>query len=156
MQSIGHITFLVREYNEAIRFFTEVLGFKLIEDIAFSEEKRWVVVRPNGSEGSGLLLAKAGTTEQQKQIGNQAGGRVFLFLQSNDFWRDYQSLKSKGVKFNEEPREESYGTVAVFEDLYGNKWDLLQLRRQKEHEVISGYSHDHRKHTFDSAPKCCS
>lgn len=122
---IAHVTLVVREYDEAIAFFTSAMGFELIEDTSLGDGKRWVVVGPAGSSGSSLLLARA-TLEQSSSIGNQSGGRVFLFLHTDDFWRDYRAMRAKGVKFNEEPREESYGTVAVFEDLYGNKWDLLQ------------------------------
>jgi catechol 2,3-dioxygenase-like lactoylglutathione lyase family enzyme len=124
-QRISHVTLVVRDYDEAIEFFTVAVGFQLIEDTPLCDGKRWVVVGPRGSGGSNLLLARA-TAEQGSSVGNQSGGRVFLFLHTDDFWRDYSAMRAKGVKFNEEPREESYGTVAVFEDLYGNKWDLLQ------------------------------
>jgi len=124
-QTLGHVTFMVRNYDEAVAFFTNALGFQLIEDTPQDEGKRWVLVAPAGSHGSSLLLAQASTPEQVARIGNQTGGRVTLFLHTDDFARDYREMKARGVKFLETPREESYGTVAVFEDLYGNKWDLL-------------------------------
>lgn len=125
-QTIAHITFLVRDYDEALSYFTEALGFRVLEDTPLPDSKRWVRVAPANSSGAALLLAQAATPEQTEQIGKQAGGRVFLFLQTDDFWRDYGRMQSQNVKFLEAPRHESYGTVAVFEDLYGNKWDLLQ------------------------------
>lgn len=135
MQTIGHVSLVVREYDEAIAFFTQVLGFALVEDsTAIDREgnsKRWVLVRPSGSGGTDLLLARASTPEQEGRIGNQTGGRVFLFLHTDDFWRDYRGMTARGVKFVRPPREEPYGTVAVFEDLYGNQWDLLQLASTK-------------------------
>nr|WP_299342043.1 VOC family protein [Allomuricauda sp.] len=124
-QNIALITLVVREYDEAIAYYTKALGFELMEDTELSEEKRWVVVKPKGSAGSSLLLAKAANYEQKQSVGNQTGGRVFLFLQTNDFWKDYEWMKLHQVNFLEEPREEAYGTVVVFEDLYGNRWDLL-------------------------------
>ena len=124
--TLAAVTFLVRDYDEAIAFFTEKLGFELAEDSPLGEGKRWVVVAPPGSAGTKLLLAKAVTPEQIARIGDQAGGRVFLFLHTDDFLRDYEAMRSRGVRFLEAPRQEAYGTVAVFEDLYGNKWDLLQ------------------------------
>jgi len=127
-QSIGYVALVVRNYDEAIKFFTDKLGFALIEDTPLEPGKRWVLVRPAHSQGTSLLLAQAASEEQSTRIGNQTGGRVFLFLHTDDFWRDYRAMLKKGVKFIREPREESYGTVAVFEDLYGNKWDLLQLK----------------------------
>jgi catechol 2,3-dioxygenase-like lactoylglutathione lyase family enzyme len=127
-QSLVHIALVVRDYDEAIAFFTEKLHFTLIEDTYQPEQdKRWVVVSPPGSGGTTLLLAKASKPEQQHFIGNQTGGRVFLFLNTDDFWRDYKEMLSKGIKFVRDPKEESYGLVAVFEDLYGNLWDLLQI-----------------------------
>jgi catechol 2,3-dioxygenase-like lactoylglutathione lyase family enzyme len=127
-QSIVHIALVVRDYDEAIEFYTKKLHFALIEDSYQPEQdKRWVVVSPPGSNGATLLLARASNAEQEAFIGNQAGGRVFLFLNSDDFWRDYNDMVEKGVTFVREPKEQEYGTVAVFEDLYGNKWDLLQL-----------------------------
>jgi len=130
-QTIGYVTPVVRDYDEAIAFFTRSLGFDLIEDTPSKDrqgrDKRWVLVAPRGSAGTALLLAKASTPEEVIRIGNQTGGRVFLFLHTDDFWRDYNAIREKGVKFIREPKEEEYGKVAVFEDLYGNKWDLLQL-----------------------------
>lgn len=125
-RQIAVVTLVVREYDEAIQFFTHSLGFALVEDRPMSEGKRWVVVTPPGSPGASLLLAKAVTAEQTAHIGNQTGGRVFLFLQTDDFWGDYHTMKTRGIQFAEEPRQESYGWVVVFFDLYGNKWDLLQ------------------------------
>jgi catechol 2,3-dioxygenase-like lactoylglutathione lyase family enzyme len=125
-QRLGHVALVVREYDEAIAFYTQSLGFQLIEDTDLGNGKRWVLVRPPGSTGTDLLLARAVTPEQASRIGNQTGGRVFLFLHTDDFWRDYRAMTARGVKFVRPPSEESYGTVAVFEDLYGNKWDLIQ------------------------------
>ena len=122
-QSLGYVALLVRDYDEALAFFTQVLGFSVVEDTPLGNGKRWVLVRPANSRGTSLLLAQAATPEQERRIGNQTGGRVFLFLHTDDFWRDYHEMRARRVKFNEQPREESYGTVAVFEDLYGNKWD---------------------------------
>jgi lactoylglutathione lyase len=128
-QKIGYIALVVRDYDEAIAFYTNVLGFTLVEDTRLSDTKRWVLVAPPGNQSQcQLLLAKAARPEQQSRIGNQTGGRVFLFLHTDDFRRDYEAMKERGVKFIREPRDESYGRVAVFEDLYGNKWDLLQLK----------------------------
>jgi catechol 2,3-dioxygenase-like lactoylglutathione lyase family enzyme len=127
-QTLGHVALMVRDYDEAIAFFTKKLDFHLVADTVVGEGKRWVLVRPSGSQGASLLLAKASTPEQAGRIGNQTGGRVFLFLHTGDFLRDYAEMKARGVKFRESPREETYGTVAVFEDLYGNQWDLLQLK----------------------------
>jgi catechol 2,3-dioxygenase-like lactoylglutathione lyase family enzyme len=128
-QTIAAITYVVKDYDEAIAFFIEKLGFDLVEDTCLEQEqadKRWVVVRPRGSTGCSLLLAKAGGKKQLSAVGGQAGGRVFLFLHTDDFWRDYEAMKSRGVAFMETPRKEMYGTVAVFVDLYGNKWDLIE------------------------------
>ena len=127
-QQIGYVALVVREYDEAIAYFTNVLGFALVEDTPLGNGKRWVLVRPRSSGGTSLLLAKAANPEQASHIGNQTGGRVFLFLHTDDFWRDYQQMKGRGVNFREQPRQETYGTVAVFEDLYRNRWDLLQLK----------------------------
>ena len=127
-QTLGYIALMVRDYDEALAFFVPSLGFKVIEDTVLSKNQRWVLVRPPHSEGTSLLLAKAITPEQAERIGNQTGGRVFLFLHTDNFWRDYREMMARGVRFREAPREEPYGTVAVFEDLYGNKWDLLQLK----------------------------
>ena len=127
-QMIGHVTLVVRNYDEAIEFFTNAMDFELLEDTRLDLQKRWVLVGPRGSTGTSLLLAEAATQEQRTSIGNQTGGRVFLFLQTDDFWRDYHRMVAAGVRFKDQPREESYGIVAVFEDLYGNKWDLLQRK----------------------------
>ena len=128
-QSILHVALVVRDYDEAIRFYCEKLHFTLVEDTYQPEQdKRWVVVAPPGSSGATLLLARAATPEQAAFIGRQSGGRVFLFLRTDDFWRDYNEMLAKGIRFVREPKEAPYGTVAVFEDLYGNLWDLIQLR----------------------------
>jgi lactoylglutathione lyase len=127
-QRLGYVALVVRDYDEAISFYTRSLGFQLIEDTDLGNGKRWVLVRPPGSEGTDLLLARAVNPEQASRIGNQTGGRVFLFLQTDDFWRDYRKMSAQSVKFIRPPSEEAYGTVAVFEDLYGNRWDLLQLK----------------------------
>ena len=127
-QTIAHIALVVRDYDEAIEFYTKKLNFVLVEDTYQPEQdKRWVIVSPPGSIGTTLLLARASNPEQDPFIGNQTGGRVFLFLNSDDFWRDYNNMLGKGIKFIREPKQEEYGMVAVFEDLYGNFWDLLQL-----------------------------
>jgi catechol 2,3-dioxygenase-like lactoylglutathione lyase family enzyme len=127
-QSIVHIALVVKDYDEAIDFYTNKLHFTLIEDTYQPEQdKRWVVVAPPGSTGTTLLLARASRPEQEPFIGNQAGGRVFLFLSTDDFWRDYNDMVAKGIKFVREPKRQDYGTVAVFEDLYGNLWDLLEF-----------------------------
>ncbi len=127
-QSIVHIALVVKDYDEAIDFYTKKLYFTLVEDTYQSEQdKRWVVVAPPGSTGTTLLLARASKSEQESFIGNQAGGRVFLFLRTDDFWPDYNDMVAKGIKFIREPKTESYGAVAVFEDLYGNLWDLLEF-----------------------------
>ena len=125
-QNLGQISILVKEYDEAIQYYTQVLGFELIEDTPLSDIKRWVVVKPKGNKGGCcILLAKASTNEQIKTIGNQTGGRVFLFLYTDDFMRDYNNYLSKGVEFTQRIRHEPYGTVSVFKDLYGNLWDLI-------------------------------
>jgi catechol 2,3-dioxygenase-like lactoylglutathione lyase family enzyme len=127
-QSIVHIALVVKDYDEAIEFYTKRLHFTLVEDTYQSEQdKRWVVVAPPSSTGTTLLLARASKSEQEPFIGNQAGGRVFLFLSTDDFWRDYNDMVAKGIKFVREPKTQDYGTVAVFEDLYGNLWDLLEF-----------------------------
>jgi catechol 2,3-dioxygenase-like lactoylglutathione lyase family enzyme len=127
-QSIVHIALLVRDYDEALDFYVNKLKFEVIEDTYQPEhDKRWLVISPSGSNGSTLLLAKASKPEQIEFIGNQSGGRVFLFLNTDDFWRDYNRMVAEGINFLRAPKEQDYGTVAVFEDLYGNKWDLLQL-----------------------------
>ena len=133
-QSIVHIALVVRDYDEAIEFYTKKLHFTLVEDTYQPEQdKRWVVVAPPGSIGTTLLLAKAAKPEQEPFVGNQAGGRVFLFLNTDDFWRDYNAMVARGIKFVREPKQEIYGLVAVFEDLYGNLWDLLELN--DEHPI---------------------
>ena len=126
-QRIGYVALIVRDYDEAIEFYRQALGFELIEDTDLGGGKRWVRVRPLGAGGTDLLLARAATPEQAACIGHQAGGRVFLFLHTDDFWRDYRAFLARGVQFVRPPTDETYGTVAVFVDLYGNKWDLLQL-----------------------------
>lgn len=129
IQSIVHISLVVNDYDEAIDFYTKKLKFNLIEDTYQPEQdKRWVVVSPPGSNGTARLLARASKEEQISFIGNQTGGRVFLFLGTDDFWRDYNDMVAKGIEFVREPQEQDYGTVAVFKDLYGNLWDLLQFR----------------------------
>ncbi|MEM9833015.1 MAG: VOC family protein [Bacteroidota bacterium] len=125
-QKIAHISLLVADYDEAIAFYTKKLGFTLVEDTPLSETKRWVRVAPPGSQECQLLLACAANDEQQKYVGNQTGGRVFLFLHTDDFWRDYERIKAQKVNFIRPPKEEPYGTVAVFQDLYGNLWDLIE------------------------------
>lgn len=124
MTALGLVSLLVRDYDEALGFYVGKLGFELVEDTRLSADKRWVVVRPRGGE-TGVLLAKAANAHQAAAVGEQAGGRAFLFLYSDDFQRDYAAFRAKGVHFLEEPREEAYGPVAVFEDPYGNRWDLL-------------------------------
>ncbi|GAA4351861.1 VOC family protein [Hymenobacter saemangeumensis] len=127
-QHLGAVALLVRDYDEAIAFFTRQLRFRVVEDAQLpGENKRWVTLSPPGASEGRLLLAQAATPEQERQVGNQAGGRVFLFLHTDDFWRDHEQMTAAGVQFLEAPRVEAYGTVAVFADLYGNKWDLLQL-----------------------------
>ena len=128
-QSIAHVALVVRDYDQAIDFYTRKLHFTLIEDTYQPEQdKRWVVVSPPNSTGASLVLAKASNPEQEAFIGDQTGGRVFLFLNTDDFWRDYDDMISKGIRFVREPKKEPYGTVAVFEDLYGNLWDLIENR----------------------------
>jgi catechol 2,3-dioxygenase-like lactoylglutathione lyase family enzyme len=129
-QSIGYVTLVVEDYDAAIEFYVDTLGFRLVEDTDLPDEnKRWVLVAPPGSIETKLLLARAEGPEQSSRIGNQTGGRVALFLHTDDFWRDYRAYQAKGVVFVREPVEETYGAVAVFQDLYGNLWDLLQLQR---------------------------
>jgi len=127
MQRIGYVALLVRDYDEAIAWFTAVLGFELVEDTPLTNGKRWVLVAPRGGAGTALLLARAVNDGQAAHIGDQTGGRVFLFLHTDDFHRDYAAMLARGVRFEEPPRIEPYGTVAVFVDLYGNRWDLLEL-----------------------------
>jgi catechol 2,3-dioxygenase-like lactoylglutathione lyase family enzyme len=136
-QSIVHVALVVRDYDEAIEFYTKKLNFTLVEDTYQPEQdKRWVVVAPPGSHGTNLLLARASTSQQQAFVGNQTGGRVFLFLNTDDFWRDYKHMVSLGIKFVREPKSEPYGTVAVFEDLYGNLWDLVQSKLESPIEPV--------------------
>ena len=127
-QHLARVALLVREYDEAIAYFTGVLGFTLLEDEPRGASKRWVVVAPPGSREAAVLLARAATDEQRAAIGRQAGGRVFLFLHTDDFSRDYTGYRQRGVRFTEEPRDEEYGRVVVFEDLYGNRWDLIERK----------------------------
>jgi catechol 2,3-dioxygenase-like lactoylglutathione lyase family enzyme len=130
-QQIVHIALVVDDYDDAIRFYTEQLNFELVEDTILTETKRWVLVRPKGANECSLLLAKGVGDKQRASIGNQTGGRVFLFLKTDDFWRDYTSMLTKGINFVREPKTEEYGTVAVFADLYGNLWDLIQFSNGK-------------------------
>ena len=136
-QSIAHIALVVKDYDEAIKFYTEKLNFTLIQDTALSDTKRWVVVSPPGSAGCTLLLAQATNDEQKSRVGNQTGGRVFLFLHTDDIWRDFKSMNEKGISFVREPVEEAYGTVAVFSDLYGNLWDLIEPKKYKAETAYS-------------------
>src|SRR4029453_12587488 len=128
MTALACVTLVVRDYDEAIAYFTNSLGFRLLEDSPRGPQKRWVVVSPPGSTGAALLLARAATPEQERCIGNQTGGRVGFFLRTDDFPRTYETLRARGVRFVESPRSEEYGQVVVFEDLYGNRWDLLEGR----------------------------
>jgi catechol 2,3-dioxygenase-like lactoylglutathione lyase family enzyme len=134
MQNLIHISLLVREYDEAIEFYTQKLNFALLEDTPLSDTKRWVLVAPKGSNSCCLLLAKATNPEQESRIGNQTGGRVFLFLHTDTFTSDFENLKAKGITIIRGPSEEEYGTVAVFSDLYGNLWDLIQPKRYTSNE----------------------
>jgi len=137
-QSIVHIALLVRDYDEAIDFYTKKLHFTIVEDTYQPEQaKRWVVVAPPGSRGTTLLLARASDSHQESFVGNQSGGRVFLFLNTDDFRRDYEEMVANGIEFVREPKTESYGTVAVFRDLYGNLWDLVELK--KDHPLLVPY-----------------
>ena len=130
-QHIAHIALVVDDYDEAIKFYTGKLNFILIEDTVLSETKRWVIIAPQGTGSCSLLLAKAANEEQKSRTGNQTGGRVFLFLYTDDFWRDYKNMQEKGISFVREPNVEEYGTVAVFKDLYGNLWDLIEPTKIK-------------------------
>ena len=131
-QSLAHVALVVRDYDEAIEFFTSKLRFDLVEDIYQPEQdKRWVIVAPPGSSGATLLLARASTPEQEKFIGYQSGGRVFLFLSTDDFHRDYDRMRAEGIEFVREPMTAEYGTVAVFKDLYGNLWDLVEYSKKR-------------------------
>lgn len=129
-QHLGALALLVTDYDEAIAWYTRALGFELVEDTDMGGGKRWVLLAPRGSSETRLLLARASSDEQASRVGNQTGGRVFLLLHTDDFQRDWQRMRAEGVRFREEPRHEAYGTVAVFEDLYGNGWDLLELKRE--------------------------
>jgi catechol 2,3-dioxygenase-like lactoylglutathione lyase family enzyme len=129
-QAILHVALVVRDYDEAIEFFTKKLNFKLVEDIYQPEQdKRWVVVAPPGSSEATILLARPSNKKQEKFIGNQTGGRVTFFLQTDDFWRDYKEMVKKGIEFERKPKKAEYGTVAVFKDLYGNLWDLIEMKK---------------------------
>jgi catechol 2,3-dioxygenase-like lactoylglutathione lyase family enzyme len=130
-QRLAHIALVVNDYDEAIKFYTEKLNFILVEDSVLSETKRWVLVRPKSPDSCCLLLAKAATEVQKSRIGNQTGGRVFLFLHTDDFWRDYNRMIADGIKFIREPADEEYGMVSVFEDIYGNLWDLIEPKKQR-------------------------
>lgn len=135
VQSIIHIALVVKDYDEAIEFYTKKLNFTVIEDTYQPEQdKRWVVVSPPGSVGTTILLARASKSEQESFVGNQTGGRVFLFLNTDDFWRDYNEMILKEIEFVREPKEQSYGMVAVFKDLYGNLWDLVELK--EDHPIM--------------------
>lgn len=129
-QELAHIALVVKDYDEAIAFYTQQLSFTLIEDTVLSATKRWVLIAPPGSCGCRLLLAKAATDEQRSRAGDQTGGRVFLFLHTDDFWRDHKAMLEKGIVFVREPITEPYGTVAVFQDLYGNLWDLIEPKNK--------------------------
>jgi catechol 2,3-dioxygenase-like lactoylglutathione lyase family enzyme len=137
-QRIAHIALVVHDYDDAIEFYTKKLEFELLEDTTLSEEKRWVLLAPKGAKECSLLLAKAANDQQTSSIGNQTGGRVFLFLFTDDFWRDYEKLKSREIKFVRAPQTFEYGTVAVFEDLYGNMWDLIQPNENNRGLLNSG------------------
>ncbi len=129
-QRIAHIALVVKDYDEAIKFYTEKLNFKIIEDTKLTEIKRWVIISPKGKDGSKLLLAKAANEKQLASVGNQTGGRVFLFMYTDDFWRDYPIMLAKGIHFIRPPKDEEYGTVAVFEDLYGNLWVFIEPKKK--------------------------
>ena len=139
-QRIAHIALVVRDYDEAIEFYTKKLDFRLVEDTRIDENKRWVLAAPPGAQECALLFAKAANENQLESVGNQAGGRVFLFLFTDDFWRDYEKLRAREVRFVRPPKEEEYGTVAVFEDLYGNLWDLLQPNEKNKGFFVSNPS----------------
>jgi len=136
MQHLGAVTLVVSDYDKAIDFYVGKLGFDLVQDTPMSDTKRWVLVAPPGSREARLLLAKADSPEQKTRIGNQTGGRVFLFLHTDDFHGDCEAMRARGVRFLEEPRFEAYGTVAVFSDPYGNKWDLIQPARQQAESPV--------------------
>lgn len=131
-QDLAHIAIVVRDYDEAIAFYVDQLGFSLIEDTYQPEQdKRWVIVKPQGDGATSLLLARASDAHQAQYVGDQAGGRVFLFLSTDDFWRDYEAYRAKGITFVRQPKQAEYGTVAVFQDLYGNLWDLVEFAEAK-------------------------
>ncbi len=130
-QAIGAVSLLVKDYGEAVDFYTGALGFKVVENKALGDGRRWIMLSPRGSRGTRVLLARAKSTREARAVGRQAGGRVFLFLHTDDFGRDYRRMRRRGVRFIGDPRRETYGTVAVFEDLYGNKWDLLMPKRPR-------------------------
>jgi catechol 2,3-dioxygenase-like lactoylglutathione lyase family enzyme len=136
-QNIAHVAIVVRDYDEAIAFYANVLGFEVIEDTNLGGDKRWVLVAPPNSAGTALLLARAATPEQAARIGNQTGGRVFLFLHTDDSWRDYHAMRARGITFETQPRQEPYGTVAVFADLYGNRWDLVERRAPEDERTAN-------------------
>ena len=135
-QRIAHISLVVDDYDEAIRFYTQKLGFRLIEDTRLTGKKRWILIAPPGANECCLLLAKAADEKQRAAVGNQTGGRVFLFLFTDDFWRDYKNMSAKGIRFVRPPKQEEYGTVAVFEDLYGNLWDLLEPNEKNKAAIL--------------------
>jgi catechol 2,3-dioxygenase-like lactoylglutathione lyase family enzyme len=135
-QKIAHVSLVVDDYDEALEFYTQNLGFRLIEDTKLTDKKRWVIVAPPGANECCLLLAKAADEKQRAAIGNQTGGRVFLFLFTDDFWRDYNAMCCKGIRFVRPPKQEQYGLVAVFEDLYGNLWDLLQPNQNNKTDQL--------------------
>ncbi|MES1225769.1 MAG: VOC family protein [Bacteroidota bacterium] len=136
-QTIAHVALIVHDYDEAIQFYTTKLNFILVEDTKLSDTKRWVLIAPTGNTGTQILLARADQEEQKKAVGNQSGGRVFLFLHTDDFYRDYHDLKEKGVEFVREPVHEAYGIVAVFKDLYGNLWDLIDPHESADSFQVS-------------------
>lgn len=146
-QRIAHIALVVRDYDEAIAFYNGKLDFKLVEDTQLGDGKRWVIVAPPGAVECSLLLAKAANEEQSKSIGNQTGGRVFLFLFTDDFWRDYRKMVEREIKFVRPPKQEPYGQVAVFEDLYGNMWDLLQPNENNKGLIGSSTNDSRSKNT---------
>ena len=135
-QRLAHIALVVNDYDEAIRFYTEKLHFDLVEDTQLSDTKRWVIVKPRGTDGCSLLLAKAATEEQRSRVGNQTGGRVFLFLHTNDFKKDYQNLLDNQIEIVRQPQQEIYGMVAVFKDLYGNLWDMIEPANTKKNDLL--------------------
>jgi catechol 2,3-dioxygenase-like lactoylglutathione lyase family enzyme len=135
-QRIGHIALVVKDYDEAIQFYTEKLNFKMVEDTRLNDTKRWILIAPPGAKECCLLLAKAADERQRNSIGNQTGGRVFLFLYTNNFYQDYLQMVERGINFIRPPKEEDYGTVAVFEDLYGNLWDLIQPNEKNKGAIL--------------------